>query len=152
MTSETSVRISDDSSSELISTFPDVILTEVDTGMPCAEGPPEKAPMGSYTCRCLSWFLTKSTSLNICNDAVHKILLLHLLRQVGSSHTFAYIFKLHRPLEWSYTQPQCHNTLHINCTFLHLEHLRLLHQIFAVIVPQILWRCTYVVDAAIVQH
>merc|ERR1719277_2543475 len=28
-----------------------VILTEVDTGMPCAEGPPEKAPMGSYTCR-----------------------------------------------------------------------------------------------------
>ena len=31
--------------------FPDVILTEVDTGMPCAEGPPEKAPMGSYTCR-----------------------------------------------------------------------------------------------------
>jgi len=27
-----------------------VILTEVDSGMPCAEGPPEKAPMGSYTC------------------------------------------------------------------------------------------------------
>ena len=62
MTSETSVRISDDSSSELISTFPDVILTEVDTGMPCAEGPPEKAPMGSYTCRCRPWFLTKSAS------------------------------------------------------------------------------------------
>merc|ERR1719232_1880112 len=28
-----------------------VILTEVDYGIPCAEGPPELAPMGSYTCR-----------------------------------------------------------------------------------------------------
>ena len=29
----------------------DVILTEVDYGIPCAEGPQETAPMGSYTCR-----------------------------------------------------------------------------------------------------
>ena len=65
----------------------------------------------------VSFLIPHKIFLNICNDAVHKILLLHLLRQVGSSHTFAYIFKLHRPLEWSYTQPQCHNTLHINCTF-----------------------------------
>merc|ERR1719410_1289916 len=28
-----------------------VILTEVDYGIPCAEGPQETAPMGSYTCR-----------------------------------------------------------------------------------------------------
>merc|ERR1719412_2063249 len=28
-----------------------VILTEVDYGIPCAEGPKEMAPMGSYTCR-----------------------------------------------------------------------------------------------------
>ena len=29
----------------------DVILTEVDYGIPCAEGPQKTAPMGSYTCR-----------------------------------------------------------------------------------------------------
>ena len=29
----------------------DVILTEVDYGIPCAEGPQEMAPLGAYTCR-----------------------------------------------------------------------------------------------------
>ena len=29
----------------------DVILTEVETGMPCTEGLEERAPSGAYTCR-----------------------------------------------------------------------------------------------------
>ena len=29
----------------------DVILTEVETGMPCTEGAEERAPLGAYTCR-----------------------------------------------------------------------------------------------------
>ena len=34
-----------------ICSFADVILTEVDYGIPCAEGPQDMAPMGAYTCR-----------------------------------------------------------------------------------------------------
>ena len=48
----------------------DVILTEVDYGIPCAEGPQETAPMGSYTCR---WEAFCQSNTHCARSNKHKL-------------------------------------------------------------------------------
>ena len=82
--------------------------------MPCAEGPPEKAPMGSYTCRCLQIYFSIhfwNHSLNThCGWSLklvlvwtmesllllHKIALFHLLPSLKFS-TFCIYFQTLQP-------------------------------------------------------
>ena len=53
-----------------LTAFADVILTEVDYGIPCAEGPQETAPMGSYTCR---WEAFCQSNTHCARSNKHKL-------------------------------------------------------------------------------